>query len=556
MLEVLRVRNLALIDNLEVAFRPGFNVITGETGAGKSIVVHALGLVLGARASAEVIRSGEDSARVEAVFRVERVSPGLRDILVDQELELDEDALYLTRVINADGRSRARVGDRMVPVSVLAAIGEELVDLHGQHEHQSLLKPDCQRQLLDRFAGTEDLATGVRERVSELGRLNEELADLLREDQDRQRRVDLLRHEYEEIRRAELDPAEEDTLKTALNRAVHAERLFSLAGRTYTALYGAEDGTSALDRVDEALRLLEELATIDAGFGEFIRQLEDARAIIDTVSEALRRHADRDTFDPAELDAMQRRMALINDLKRKYGATVRDVLEYGEKAAAEIARFETRKTQVAALEKQIEQVRSAVTRLAEELSGKRGQVASELARRVMTELHMLGMKGARFEVGFETIPLCAHGVDAITFLLAANAGEPLKSLRQVASGGEISRIMLALKTVFAAVDDVETLIFDEIDAGVGGATARAVGDKMADLGSRRQVLCVTHLPQIASRASAHFVVRKEQDGERVVTRLREVTGREREEELARMLSGVVDDTSLVHARALLSPRTG
>jgi len=555
MLEVLRVRNLALIDNLEVEFRPGFNVITGETGAGKSIVVHALGLVLGARASADVIRSGEESARVEAVFRMTRMSPGLRNLLVEQDLELEEDALYLTRVINADGRGRARVGDRMVPVSVLAAIGEELVDLHGQHEHQSLLKPECQRQLLDRFAGTEDLAAGVRERVLETSRLEDELTVLREDDRDRQRRMDLLRHEYEEIRSAALDPAEEETLKTALNRAVHAERLFSLAGRAYTALYAAEDGTAALDRVAEARRLLEELSEIDAGFAEYIRQLEEVRTILDAVSEELRRHADGDAFDPAELDAMQRRMVLIHELKRKYGPTLQDVLEYGERAAAEIARFESRETRMAALEEQIRNTRADAFRLAAELSRKRRQAAVKLSRQVMTELQELGMKGARFEVGFEEVPLCGHGMDSIAFLLAANTGESLKPLRQVASGGEISRVMLALKTVFAAVDDVETLIFDEIDAGVGGATARAVGGKMAALGRSRQVLCVTHLPQIASQAGTHFVVRKEQDGKRMVTRLCEVTGPEREAEIARMLAGAVDETSLAHARVLLSRET-
>ena len=555
MLEALRVRNLALIDNLEVEFRPGFNVITGETGAGKSIVVHALGLVLGARASAEVIRSGEEIARVEAVFRIDRLSLGLRTLLDEQDLELDDGALYLSRTINADGRSRARVGDRMVPVSVLAAIGEELVDLHGQHEHQSLLKPHCQRQLLDRYAGTEDLAAGVRERVAELGRLEDELSALRQDERDRQRRIDLLRHEYEEIRKAELDPAEEESLITALNRAVHAERLFSLAGRAYTALYAAEDGSAAVDRVAEAVRLLEELTTIDAGFAEFIRQLEEARSVLDAVSDELRRHTDRDAFDPAELDAMQRRMALIQDLKRKYGPTLQAVLEYGGKAAAEIARFENRETQMAALERQIEITRAESARLAEALSQKRRQAASKLARQVMAELRELGMKGARFEIGFEQVPLCGHGIDSITFLLSANAGEPMKPLRQVASGGEISRVMLALKTVFAGVDDVETLIFDEIDAGVGGVTARAVGGKMALLGGSRQILCVTHLAQIASQAGAHFVVRKEQDGKRMVTRLRGVTGPEREAEIARMLAGMVDETSIAHARMLLSRET-
>ncbi|HPU97679.1 MAG TPA: AAA family ATPase, partial [Candidatus Hydrogenedentes bacterium] len=316
MLELLRVQNLALIDNLEIEFKPGFNVITGETGAGKSIVVHALGLALGARASSEVIRAGADSARVEAVFRISRVSSALRNLLAEQDISLEEDTLYISRTVSADGRSRVRAGDRMIPVSVLAAIGEELVDLHGQHEHQSLLKPARQRQLLDHYAGTADLAEEVRQKTDELKRLEAALAALRQEDRDRQRRVDLLRHEYEEIQRAGLYPAEEETLRAALNRAVHAERLFSLSGQAYGALYGAEEGVSALDRVDEALRLIGELAAIDEGFKALGRQLEDARAIVESVADELRRHADRDAFDPEDLDALQRRMALINDLKR------------------------------------------------------------------------------------------------------------------------------------------------------------------------------------------------------------------------------------------------
>ncbi|HOQ89597.1 MAG TPA: DNA repair protein RecN [Candidatus Hydrogenedentes bacterium] len=551
MLELLRVQNLALIDNLEIEFKPGFNVITGETGAGKSIVVHALGLALGARASSEVIRAGADSARVEAVFRISRVSSALRNLLAEQDISLEEDTLYISRTVSADGRSRVRAGDRMIPVSVLAAIGEELVDLHGQHEHQSLLKPARQRQLLDHYAGTADLAEEVRQKTDELKRLEAALAALRQEDRDRQRRVDLLRHEYEEIQRAGLYPAEEETLRAALNRAVHAERLFSLSGQAYGALYGAEEGVSALDRVDEALRLIGELAAIDEGFKALGRQLEDARAIVESVADELRRHADRDAFDPEDLDALQRRMALINDLKRKYGPTVQDVLSYGEKAADEIRHFETRDQQMAELQQRMERCLAEASRAAGDLSRKRKQASAKLARQVMAEMHQLGMKGAKFEVGFEDIPLCSYGTDEIAFMLAANAGEPLKPLRQVASGGEISRVMLALKTVFADSDGVETLVFDEIDAGVGGATARAVGRKMADLGKYRQVLCVTHLPQIASRAGSHYVVRKESDGGRVVTRLQEINGSAREEEIARMLAGVVNETSLVHARELL-----
>lgn len=550
MLETLRIKNFAIIDEIEVDFHPGFNVLTGETGAGKSIVVGALNLVLGARASADVLREGADRATVEALFRVAKTSPRLVRLLESLDVVLEDSALLLSRVVVADGRSRAYAGGKMTPVSALAEIGDELVDLHGQHQHQSLLKTDRQLELLDAFGETASLAAEVAEMVGRLRALDREIADLDRDDRDRARRADFLQHEIQEIDAGQLSLGEEEALKAQLHRITHAEMIHGLAHRVHGALYENEDG-AAVDAIDAALRDLRELQQIDPAFADLADHLEAARGVVESVAMGARARAEHIEFDPQALDAINTRLALIGDLKRKYGANIEEILAYRETAAREVDAYVRRDERLGALRRERQGLARAADQAAKDLSNKRRTAAKRLDRQVTEALQELGMQGAQFQTACKEVPLSGDGVDQVEFLLSANAGENPKPLRHVASGGEISRIMLALKAVFAEADRIPTLIFDEIDAGVGGATARKVAAKLSALAKTHQLICITHIPQIAAAADAHYQVSKATVKGRSVARMAQVSEEERVKELARLLDGTVSELSMEHARELL-----
>lgn len=551
MLQTLRIRNYALIDDVEVEFREGLNVLTGETGAGKSIVVGALNLVLGARASGEAVRGGALQAQVEAVFRVEKPTRRLARLLREHAIELEGNELLVSRVVSAEGRSRAYAGGNLAPVSVLAAIGDELVDLHGQHEHQSLLKPDRQLDLIDAYGGCAEAARGVAERVAALRNVEREMTGLEADDRDRARRVDFLKFEVDEIDKARLVPGEEDELRARRNLIANAEKIFSLASEAHRLLYEGSDGNSALDLLGRAAKLTEELAGVDERFKGVSAQLGPAIAEIESVADELRGYSTELEFDPGELDALNTRLSLIRDLKRKYGDAIEDILAYRERAVEEIRGYENRDERLAELRARRDALEQNARNAAADLSRARKAAAKRLDKKVTAALQELGMKGARFETAFEEVELCSDGVDRVEFLLSANVGEGLKPLRQVASGGEVSRIMLALKTALAAADRIPTLIFDEIDAGVGGAVANRVAEKLVALSASHQVICITHLPQIAAAAGAHFHVAKETRNNKTLTHVRLVEAESRVEEVARLLDGSVSKVSIAHARELL-----
>lgn len=550
MLETLRIQNYALIEELELEFGPGFNVLTGETGAGKSILTGALNLCLGARANANALRSGADKATVEALFRIMTPSRRLAAVLEEHNIALDDDALILSRVLNADGKSRAYANGALVPIGVLAALGEELVDLHGQHEHQSLLKSDRQLDLLDAFGGLEDEAAALGDSVSDLRRMERELHALESDDRDKTRQVAFWEFEVKEIDDAELQPGEEEELSSRLNRITNAEKIFEHARDACMALYEADEG-AAVDRVGAALRHVEALADIDESFQPLASQLSEVESAIQALSDELRHFAERMEFDPEELETLNRRKTLIQDLKRKYGASVEEVLAYREETQAKIDAYEQRDARLEALRKTCAQALEGANKQAAALSKARAKAAAKLSKEVSANIQDLGMKGAQFSVEMEPMELSMRGIDRIAFMLAANAGEKSKPLKQVASGGEISRIMLGLKAVFAEADAIPTLIFDEIDAGVGGAIARRVAQKMAALATSHQVLVITHIAQIAVVASRHFTVQKQSNKKRTATTVTPVHDRARVEELARLLDGTVSEVSMQHAQTLL-----
>lgn len=550
MLETLHIQNYALIDNLEIDFGDGFNALTGETGAGKSIIMGALNLVLGGRASNELVRDPGKPAKIDAVFRVTKPSRRLTALFKAHEIPFDDGEIIVSRTITSEGRSRAYVCGSLAPISLLSEIGDELVDLHGQHEHQSLLKPDRQLDLLDAFAGVEELADGVGERVAAVRDLAKTIADLESDDRERARRMEFLRHEAAEIDAAGLRPGEEEELKARRNLIANAERIYTLASHARTALYEGEDASAILS-ADAATADIEELAHIDERFQPLATQLASVRAEIEEISDELRTYADRVEFDPAELDELNARLAALSDLKRKYGRSVEEIIEYRLRAAAELDAYDSRDQRLADLQAQHKRLLGEAQEAAVALSQKRKASARKLDKLITSTLQELGMKGGQFQTALESVELSLRGVDRAEFLLAANPGEKLKPLRQVASGGETSRIMLALKAVFAGADQIPTLVFDEIDAGVGGAVARSVATKLRELAASHQTICITHLAQIAATAQCHYNVVKSAQNGRNLTEVVRITDRSRVEEIARLLDGSVSDVSLKHARSLL-----
>lgn len=549
-MELLRIQNYALIDDVEIEFKPGLNALTGETGAGKSIIVGALNLVLGARASNESVRDGSERARVEAVFRLPKMSRRLKDILEACEVQLDNGELMLSRTITADGKSRAHAGGTLLPLVQLSRIGDELVDLHGQHEHQSLLVPERQLDLLDGFAGVEKDVAELGDHVAGLRILEKEITDLESDDRERARRVEFLKFEVAEINKADLQIGEEAEVRTRRNLITHAEQIFTLAAKAYESLYEC-DGEAAIDRLDAALSAVGELQGIDPRFNAIAEALNTLRASAQDIAAELRGFTESVEYDPQELDTLNRRLAQITDLKRKFGDSVEAVLAYRDNAQSEIDRFGRRDQQLAELRSQYaSQLKSAHDR-AQAISAQRRSAAAKMDKKITAALQELGMKGGTFETRFEHVPLTKNGIDRIEFLLCANPGERPKPLRQVASGGEISRVMLAIKTVLAAADRIPTLIFDEIDAGVGGAVAAKVAQRLRELAATHQTICITHLPQIAAASSAHFVVAKSTAKGRTISRVQLLDPSQRVKELARLLDGSMSEVSLKHAEELL-----
>ncbi len=554
MLVTLRIQNFALIETVEIDFQEGFNALTGETGAGKSILIGALNLALGARASGDVLRAGADKVQIDAIFQLAAPGTRLQALLEQHELAGDSDELHLSRTIAKDGRSRGYINGALVPIAVLSAIGDELVDIHGQHDHQSLLKSERQMELLDAFGGTEADTASMREAVATYRALEQEIATLESDDRDRSRQMDFLRFEVDEIDGAGLTPGEDVELKARINLITNAETIIEAAQTIYGLLFEGEDG-AAIDQLTRAARHLDELVALDERFTPLATQLAEAQATIDAVAGEIRDYTESMEFDPQELEELNQRNSLLGDLRRKYGQTIEEILAYRERIASELESYENRDEHLAAMRAEAKKQLVAITEAGKKLSEKRRKAGRALEKKVTAALQDLGMKGARFAASLEAVELTSTGFDRATFQLAANQGEALKPIKSVASGGEISRIMLAIKTALASADTIPTLIFDEIDAGIGGDVARMVAQKMKAVADSHQVMSVTHLAQIAAVADAHFTVAKATSKGRTKTAVHMLTGAAREKEIARLLDGSVSGVSLEHAQVLLAGGT-
>ncbi len=549
MLVELAVEQIAIIDRLNLRFEPGLNVLTGETGAGKSILIDALSLALGERAEAEMLRAGAERAQVTAVFDI---SDSPRLIARMQELGVvpEEGLLYLTRDLFAGGRSQARINGRPVPVATLKAVGDLLVDLHGQHQHQSLFNTSEQMRFLDEWCGEEvlRLKAELGECVREMRALQRELSTLQADARERAHLLDLYTFQKQEIEQAHLTPGEEEELLAEERRLAHAEKLFGSAETAYELLTAGEP--AAVDLLAQAVRTLEEIVPIDADLQPLVENLQNALYAVQDAAADLRTYRDRVEFNPERLNEVQDRLHLIRTLKRKYGDTVEAVLDYLREVTEKMERLQGGEERAEELMTALRQVEQRAQNLAQELSRLRREGARRFEQAVAQELSELAMPRARFEVKLTPKPLESDGVDAVEFLIAPNPGEPPRPLSKIASGGELSRVMLAIKSVLAGVEDVPTLVFDEIDIGIGGRTAGVVGQKLQSLSQQRQILCITHLPQIASRARVHLLIEKREAEGRTVTAVTPVEGEARVREIARML-GDTGESALRHAREML-----
>lgn len=572
MLSEIDVRNYALIERLSLRFGNGFNVLTGETGAGKSLVIDCVGLVIGGRASSESVRAGCDSAVVEAVFNISDV-PDVEALLLEQGIDPEPDGtLIVTREVSRQGRSRCRLNGRIVTLTALSAIGERLVDIYGQHEYQSLARPSRHIGLLDAFGGArlEQVRDSVRQLYEEWRECEEELAELRQHARERAQRADLLAFQVNEIESANLEPGEDVHLVAEQTVLANAESLYDAVVRAYSLIYESSypDIASARDMLGEALEELDNASRID---GTLTSLAESLSALCDhttEISRALREYRDSIEFDPERLAEVEERLSAISRLKRKYGDSLADVIDHGQLAREELESMTGAGRRVDELEGRSAALSEELGSCASKLSAMRCEIAAELEKEVSRELRDLSMPHAVFKVdvgrkrdGHEIVVdgtpvvIGPDGFDDVEFLFSANPGEEPRPLARIASGGEMSRVMLAIKSVLAVADAMPTMVFDEVDAGIGGEAAIAVASKLANIGKVRQVLAVTHLPQIAAVADNHYAVSKLERSGRTEVTVEKLDIEERVTEVARMLAGEAPSSvTVAHAREMLSRR--
>ena len=553
MLSLLHIENIAVIECADISFDKGFNVLTGETGAGKSIVIDAIGAVLGERTSRDLIRTGARSARVEAVFSDLPALPWFEEngIAPDENGEL-----LLQRELYPDGKNVCRVSGRLLTVTQLRNLGKQLLDIHGQHEGQLLLDEDRHLEYLDRFGALEEQLADFRISYEAVAALRREISSLQMDEAERERRIDSLNYQIAELERADLKAGEEENLLARRDLLRNAEKLIDAVESAYYALYGDDNSEGAVALIGDAEYALNGVRRVNDELNSLTEKLAQLRFSADDLGEQIRDLRDTFDFTPGELDEVESRLDVIFRLRKKYGNTVEDMLEYLDNCRKELAQIQDSDDTLIRLEQKLAKVKAEAVKKGEHLSRKRKEVAQALQERIQIELSQLDMPKVRFCAQF-SLKDCQDGMDAtgmdqVRFLMSANVGEDLKPISRIASGGELARVMLALKRVLAENDDIGTLIFDEVDTGVSGRAARKVAEKMADIAGSKQVLCVTHLPQIAAMADTHFSVEKgERDG-RTYTRVERLNLDRRKEELARLTGGAsVTNIQLESAGQLL-----
>ena len=559
MLRELHIKNLAIIDDASANFEKGLNVLTGETGAGKSIIIDALCLALGERASTEVIRSGEKEAVVEAFFDIppKLLNSSSRRFLQDLGINI-ENGIILKRILSAQGKNRAYINDSMVNVQTLSEISKGIIDVHGQYEYQSLLSPDNQLDMLDAYGGLlieRQEFTAIYETQTSL---KQQIAELMQKEKERAQRLDILGFQVNEIETADLKTGEEKELSEEVKILSSASLLTELANQAYESLYSSD--SACLTNLSKILDSLKEISNIDIRAADAVKSAEEAIPLLEETAYFLRDYKDSLNFNPERLEEIQTRLELIKGLKKKYGGSIQEVLDYREKGLRELDELQHSEEKLETLNAELKKLKNILTEKAQHLSKQRKAVAKKIEQQVISELSSLSMPDTRFsiqitqEAGDDTaddFKANSKGIDKVEYLISPNIGEELKPLSKIASGGELSRVMLALKGILAKGDKIPVLIFDEIDAGIGGRAAETVGQKLKSLSASHQIICITHLPQIASYADTHLKIEKKIKAKRTTVEVRKIEKDERTVEIARMLSGDSSEVSIKHAKEML-----
>lgn len=555
MLSLLKIKNIALIESLEAEFGPGLNILTGETGSGKSIIVDSLGALTGERVSSDLIKEGATIGQIEGVFET-ATATGLIELLRDCGIEFESSELLIRREISNTGKNRVFLNDQIVTSSLLKRISPLLVDIHGQSDQASLFDPASHLELLDEFAGNEQLREKVRDLFAQFETVLLELKDLKKDEADKLQLLDILRFQVNELERADLKPGEFEELEEEKRKLNNVEKLSALSSEAFSLLYDSDDSSTVT--FERASRNVQELSEFDGRFAEYNESIESARALLQDLSTTLRDFQSSLEFSPERLEQIEDRLAEISQLARKYGGSVESAIEHLESAKKRLANIEFSELRETELTREIAARRLTYLEAARELSSIRSRSAKKFSKAVEKNLQPLALEKAVFEVRIQTPDeptdeqLTSNGIDKVEFYFSANVGESPKLLARVASGGEASRLMLILKTT-AKTTVSKTAVFDEIDAGIGGRVADAVGAKLKELAKTQQVLCVTHQAQVASQADRHFVVSKEFKASKTLVAIRKLDETERVEEIARMLAGeTITEAARENARAMLA----
>ena len=558
MLTELSIKNFAIIDSLRISFKPGLNILTGETGAGKSIIIDALNLVLGERSSSEFIRTGEKAASVESVFDISENSH-IKKLLDETGVKIgSEDDLIVKREINIAGKSQVYINNERFNVSTLEKIGEYLVDIHGQHDHQTLLRKENQMEVLDSFGNLSELISEVRTRLLEFQKTDRRLEELKRKYAEKAQMEELLKFQIQEIEKANLKPGEDEELKKEKEILRNSLLLTQTSFKTCEALY--EGDISSYSILSSIKPEFSKIASIDERQASFYKRLEEIAVQIRELAGELHSYADGIDSNPKRLEEIEERIDFLNRLKRKYNASLQEIFKAKEEKEAELSAINNSVQEIERLEAEKEKLEAELQKFSLKLSEKRKSLAAEIEKKVEKELKKLKMEKAKFAINFAEreknekglYRVTSKGIDDIEFLISPNPGEELKALAKIASGGELSRVMLAIKSILAEADRVPVLIFDEIDSGIGGVVAEVVGEKLKEVAKKRQVLCITHLPQIAGFADTHFKVSKIVTDKKTAVKVDELDKKSRIEEIAKMLGGEkVTEISRRHAKEIL-----
>jgi DNA repair protein RecN (Recombination protein N) len=553
MLQELRIKNFAIIDELNLSFSKGLNILSGETGAGKSIILNAVHLLLGDKVTEEWIRSSEEEASVEALFDISgnlEVKERIKEKASHLQGAGEEDSLIIRRVISRSGRGKVFINGNLATLGVLSEVGEGLLSIYGQHEHQSLQRVETHIDILDEFGGLLGLREEFQKQYQEFVSLSEEVEKIRTEKERRAKERELMAFQSKEIGASGIQIGEEESLKEERTILTHAKKLMDFANASEETLYSEEGST--IEKIQRMLNQGREMAAIDPSLSQPLKALESALIQLEEIALALRDYSKRVEINPMRLEEIENRLEEIDRLKRKYGATVEEVLSFKHKIDEGLKSFTSDEEKLSQLEGCLEPLRHTVSGLGKKLSNERKKVALELKKSVERELNSLGMKKTIFEIHIDPLPLSLKGVDRVEFLISPNVGEEVKPLAKIASGGELSRIMLAMKRILAKVGGRQVLIFDEVDSGIGGAMAEVVGKKLRELSRHHQVICVTHLPQIACFADQHHSVRKEVKSGRTITSVDRLEKETIIDEIARMLGGVkITEKTRAHAKEMI-----